>query len=719
MSQLTVDQAIQLALQHQQASQLAEAEEIFRQILTAFPDQADALHLLGGVYLQARRLDLAEKHVRQAIGVRNEGAFHLTLGMILQDANRHEEARGVYVALLKRHPEMAQAHAHLGVVLSILGRFDEAAKEFQEALKIEPGHLQAQGNLGIVLCHLQRYEEAIWLLKSALARNPKSGDFHASLAAALYGSGQIDAALVECKEAVSLSPGHGQAHSLMSFILRSTGRVRDALAPARQAALLLPKFLDVQVNYGECLRESEQSDEAAEHYEKVIERKLVSADIHNNLGNVYKDQGRLDDAIAQYRRALELALAPVTFSNLVYTMHYHPGYTPEMIFKELRRYDEIFVEPLKKLAKPLKNSPDPERRLRVGYMSTEFRQHALGLYLMPLLGHHDKSQFEVFCYADVTKPDFYTYRHRQNADHWEDTHGKGDEEIAEMIRRDQIDILVDLHQHMGGNRLTIYARKPAPVQIGYAGYPNTSGVSAIDYRLTDPYLEPANEPPFPSSEKVLSMPQTWWCYHPVIEVPVNELPAAKNGYVTFGNLNNFCKLNDATYALWAKVMRACEKSQLLLLAPEGSLRDHVAAYMKGQGIGPGRVHFLGRTGATEYYKYYHDIDMCLDSFPYNGHTTSMDSFWMGVPVTSFYGATPWGRGTWSQASNLGLTELVGKNEKEFVELSIALAKDLPRLVWLRKELRQKMRQSPLMDEMGYCRGIEAAYREAWRRWCGS
>ena len=336
---------------------------------------------------------------------------------------------------------------------------------------------------------------------------------------------------------------------------------------------------------------------------------------------------------------------------------------------------------------------------------------------MPLLSQHDKMQFEVFCYADVTKPDFYTYRHRQCADHWEDTHGKSDEEIVELIRRDQIDILLDLHQHMGGNRLPLYARKPAPVQIGFAGYPNTSGVSTIDYRLTDPYLEPADGPPFPTSEKVLHLPHTWWCYFPVTEVEVNELPAAANGFVTFGNLNNFCKLNHETYALWAKVMRACDKSQLILLAPEGSHRDHTMAYLKGLGVAPERVTFVGRTGSAEYYKYYHQIDMCLDSFPYNGHTTSLDSFWMGVPVTSFVGSTPWGRGTWSQASNLGLRELVGQNEKEFVEISVALAKDLPRLAELRRTLRQRMRQSPLMDDKGYARGIEATYREAWRRWC--
>ena len=221
-----------------------------------------------------------------------------------------------------------------------------------------------------MLCHLKRYEEAIWLLRSAVSRNPKSADFHASLGAALYGSGQVDAGLVECREAVRLNPAHAQAHSLMALILRSTGRVKEAVAPARQAATLLPAFADVQVNYGECLREAELSDEAAEHYERAIERKLVSADLHNNLGNVYKDQGRLDEALEQYRLALELSLAPGAFSNMIYTLHYHPKYTPELIYRELRRYDEIFVQVLKRTAKPHANNRDPERRLKVGYLTT-------------------------------------------------------------------------------------------------------------------------------------------------------------------------------------------------------------------------------------------------------------------------------------------------------------------------------------------------------------
>jgi predicted O-linked N-acetylglucosamine transferase (SPINDLY family) len=377
----------------------------------------------------------------------------------------------------------------------------------------------------------------------------------------------------------------------------------------------------------------------------------------------------------------------------------------------------MFGKPLRPHIQPHTNDRNPDRKLRIGYISTEFRQHALGLNIVPLLTQHDRTQFEIYCYADVDKPDFYTFRLRQCTDRWHDINRKSAEQIARLVREDGIDILLDIHQHMGSNRLVVYAFKPAPVQIGFAGYPGSSGLSTIDYRLTDPWLEPADEPPYPSSETAVRLPHSFWCYHPVTEVPVVPLPAERAGHVTFGNLNNFCKLNETTYRLWVAILKATPGSRLLLLAPQGAHRERATAFFAAQGIAPERIEFLARAGATEYYRYYNPIDISLDSFPCNGHTTSMDSFFMGVPVTSYRGQTLWGRATYSQANNLGMPELVGKTPEEFVALSIALARDLGRLAGIRRTLRDRMKSSPLMDDVGFARGIEAVYRSAWRTWC--
>ncbi len=716
MSQLTVDQAIQLALQHQRASQLAEAEEIFRQILDIYPDQADALHLLGALYLQANRPDLAEARVRQAIKIRNQPEFNLTLGLILQSTQRQEAAVEVYQALIAEKADFVEAHVHLGVVLSTLSRFEESAKAFQEAIKISPTHLQAQGNLGIVFCHLMRYEEAIWLLRAALSRAPRNADFHASLAAALYGSGQIESAMIECKEAVKFNPQHVQAQNLLAMVLRETGRLKEALEPAQRAAIMMPQSVELQINYAECLRHLGKLDEAAAHYRTTLARHK-HIDLHNNYGNVLKDVGLLDEALAEYRKALSFEKSYGVYSNMLYTALYHPGWTPEAIFREMQKLDALEFKPLRS-KEPHANNRDPERKIRVGYIATEFKQHAAGLHILPLLEKHDRTQFEIYCYVDVNRPDFFTYRIRQCTDKWQTTHGKTMDEIAAMVREDQIDILIDLNQHMGGNILAVYARKPAPIQISIGtGYPGTTGLSAIDYRITDVHLEPPEGPPQPSSDVPLRLSATAWCFHPVLELEINELPALTNKHITFGNFNNFCKMNERVFDLWAKVLKRIETSRLLMLAPEGSARQRVKSYFESQGVRSDRITFANRRPTNEYLKFYNQVDMILDTFPYDGHQTNLDSFWMGVPVIGM--EWPWihARAIVTQAQCLELPELVGKDEEGFVQAAAALAGDLPRLAEMRSTLRERMKKSPLMDNARYAREIEAHFRAAWRKWC--
>ena len=281
------------------------------------------------------------------------------------------------------------------------------------------------------------------------------------------------------------------------------------------------------------------------------------------------------------------------------------------------------------------------------------------------------------------------------------------------------------------------ANRP-PVQVTFAGYPGSTGLSAIDYRLSDPYLDPfdaAQGRPLDSvpggppgmdesvySEKTIRLPHSFWCYEPADEsrdIPVNPLPALKTGVVTFGCLNNFCKINDDLLDLWAKVLRQVDKSRLLLLAPPGSHRQRVVDRLSRNGIDPGRIEFVSHQPRRNYLELYHRIDLGLDSFPYNGHTTSLDSFWMGVPVVTLVGQTAVSRAGWSQLSNLGLRELAARTPEQFVQIAADLARDLPRLGELRATLRRRMEASPLMDAASFVMGIEEAYRRMWRTWCGS
>jgi protein O-GlcNAc transferase len=482
-----------------------------------------------------------------------------------------------------------------------------------------------------------------------------------------------------------------------------------------------PDSVDAYYNLGVVLAKQEKLDEAVAQYQEVLRLKPDHVGAYVNLGGVFKDQGRLDDALAAYRTALEIkpdaADAPLIHSNVVHTLNYHPGSDDRTIREECARWNQRHGEPLEKLIVPHANHADPERRLRIGYVSPDFRAHVDSFFTIPLLSNHNHRRFAIFCYAHVAWPDAITQRLRGYADTWRSTIGLTDQQIADLVRADQIDILVDLKLHTAHNRLLVFARKPAPVQVTWLGCPGTTGLAAID-RLTDPYLDPPG--PFDGcySEESIRLPHTFWCYDPFCDQPpVNSLPALESGIVTFGCLNSFCKINDTCLALWADVLKEVQASRLLLRVPPGQTRARTLAKLQERGIAEGRVEFVNRVNRPEYLALYHRIDLGLDPLPYNGHTTSLDAFWMGVPTVTVVGKTVVGRAGRSQLCNLGLDELAVETASQYVALAARLAGDLRRLQELRSTLRKRMRQSPLMDGKRFALHVEEAYRQMWRRWC--
>ncbi len=344
--------------------------------------------------------------------------------------------------------------------------------------------------------------------------------------------------------------------------------------------------------------------------------------------------------------------------------------------------------------------------------------HASLFFLDPLLRSHDRSQFEIFCYAQVARPDELTSRFQSICANWRSTVGLTDAQVADQVRRDGIDILVDLKLHTDNNRLPIFARKPAPVQVTWLGYPGSTGMEVIDYRLSDPHLDPPGNDTTVYSEQTIRLPSTFWCYDPLAADPAaHPLPALAAGRITFGCLNNFCKVNDQVLQLWSRVLRAVDGSRLLLLAPEGSAREFVLNALQREGVQPDRIEFVPRVSRPQYLELYHRIDLALDTIPCNGHTTSLDALWMGVPVVTLVGQTIVGRAGASQLMNLGLPELIAATPDEYVQIAAQLASTIPRLRELRLQLPDRMRTSPLMDASRFARDVEAAYREMWTRWC--
>jgi protein O-GlcNAc transferase len=719
---MTLDQQLQSGLAHHQTGRLAEAEKIYRQILAQNPDHADALHLLGVLIGQAGRLDLAEDYFRRAIRIRPDFAYaHNNLGNALKARGQVNEAIACFRHAISLKPDLAEAHNNLGNALQQIGRIAEAIAANRRALQIRPDYAEGHCNLGNALRADGQIEEAIAAYRLALRLKPDLAEIHSNLGNILSETGQLNEAVGFHQQAIRLRPDLAEAHSNYGNALAAMERREEALAAFAQAIRLNPRNAKAYCNLANTLKKVQQNDQAIATFQKALEIDPELVEARVNLASALKNAGRFDDAIAELREVIRRKPRyAVAASDLILVLLYHPDYTAEMIRDELRRWNEQCCVPFRKLIQPHANDRDPDRRLRIGYVSPDFREHVVGRNVLPLFREHDHDRFEIFCYSNVGHEDALTERFRGHADHWRRITGHPDAHAVDLIRKDRIDILVDLSLHTGGNRLPIFAHKPAPVQATFAGYPGSTGLETIDYRLTDPYLDPVGSSDQQYCETSIRLPHSFWCFDPLsVNLPVNPLPAQNLGDVTFGCLNNFFKVNPGVLRLWARVLRSVDRSRLIILCPEGSHRQSLMDLMQREGISADRIDLISRCARPKYFELYHRIDLGLDTIPYNGHTTSLDSYWMGVPVVTLVGKTVVGRAGLSQLTNLGLTELIAETPEQYVEIAVGVARDLPRLAELRRTLRDRMRTSPLMDAARFTRDIENAYRQMWRNWCSS
>lgn len=644
----------------------------------------EALNFAAACSLRIGQKTDAQAYWRQAIEEKPDYAdAHNNLGVVLKELNRLPEAESAYLCALAISPEHADAHNNLGVLLDDLNRFSEAEAAYQRALAIRPDFADAHYNLGRVLQHLKRPSEA----ESAYQR------------------------------ALAIRPDYAEAHHNLGALLQELNQFREAEAACRRALAIRPDFAEAHYNLGRLLQKFNRLSEAEAAYQQALAIRPDYANAHNNLGKVLQDSGALDEGIARYRCAVTFDPDNVTaHSNLAYALTFQAE-DGHAVLAECRRWSDRHEVPLRTERLPHVSDRTPTRRLRIGYVSADFREHCQSMFTVPLLSHHDHGQFEIFCYASVERPDDLTQRVAGYADVWRDVRGLDDRRLAQHIREDRIDILVDLTMHMADGRPLLFARKPAPVQMAWLAYPGTTGIDAIDYRLTDPHLDPpASDDLY--SERSLRLPDSFWCYDPLTDTPaMNALPALTAGKLTFGCLNNPCKLTDRTLRMWSGVLDEVDCARLLLMALTDDAREGLMRRIERQGIDARRVSFVPFQSRDNYLHTYHHIDIGLDTFPYNGHTTSLDSLWMGVPIVTRVGQTAVGRGGLSQLFNLGLDELVAHTDDEFVRIAVQLATDLPRLAQLRQSLRLRMERSPLMDGSRFAKNVESVYRQVWQNWC--
>jgi predicted O-linked N-acetylglucosamine transferase (SPINDLY family) len=687
MPDLTLEQAFGLALEHHQAGRLQEAGQIYEQILGAEPNHPGALHYSGAIALQTGRLDDAVDLIRRAIAIHPTAAAWTDLGVALNSKGFFSDAVDAHRKAIALKPDYAVAHSNLGNALRDVGRFEDAIAGYRQAIALRPDFVQAHTNLGVALAE----------------------------------AGNIDEAIIAHEKAIALRPDRAGDFNTLGNLLRSKGRRDEAIAAYRKAIGLVPDFAAAHTNLGAALIGKGLIDEAIKEHRHAISLKPDLAQAHSNLGDALKDVGELDQGVTEFRRAVELEPDNAALhSNLVYILHLHPDYDARALASELTRWNERHAEPLRDFIRPHTNDRNPDRPLRIGYISPDFRAHPVGRFLLSLFVAHDRSQFQIFCYAKMSHADSVTGRLRSRAHGWRSIVGLTDDQIADLIRKDQIDILVDLSMHMIGNSLLVFARKPAPVQVAYLAYCSTTGMSAIDYRLSDPYLDPLGVDESVYSETTIRLPETYWCYEPIITPPpILPTPAAERGHITFGCLSNICKVSPQNLAAWIDLLRAVPDSRFLLSVHEGDYRVRLAEQFESNGIARDRIQFVGKVPLPDYFALYTGIDIALDTFPYGGGTTTCDALWMGAPTITLAGKTAVGRGGVSILSNVGLPDLIAQTPEDYVCIAKDLAMNLPRLRELRSTLRWRFEQSPLMNAPRFAQNVEAAYRQMWRAWAAA
>jgi predicted O-linked N-acetylglucosamine transferase (SPINDLY family) len=555
----------------------------------------------------------------------------------------------------------------------------------------------------------------------AVQRAPDDIDALLGYARVLDALGRGTDALETAERALTLNPDAAAAHLIRGAALRRLKRLDEATGELRAALRLQPNYVEAYDQLASTCNLDDRPDEAIECCTSGLELDSTSASLHSSMATALHAQGRGAEAIEYFRKVLVLFPDDsAAHSRLLYSLNFVDGYAPADLFQEHLEWARRNAEPLTEIAAPYDNDATPDRKLKVGYVSPHFYQHAVNLFVEPILLAHDHRNFEIFCYASVARPDAVTARLGASVDHWRDVSAKTDERLAALVRADKIDILVDLCGHMGRPRLLAFARRPAPIQVTYIGYQNTTGMSAMDYRLTDLRADPPGRTDAYYTECLVRLPRSFFCYQPTESPDVSPLPALESGRVTFGSLNNQMKVTPRVIDTWLEVLKRVADSRLLVLAcPEGYARRRFRELAEQKGIDASRIEFRARCSRGEYLRLAQQMDIALDPFPFNGHTTTCDAIWMGVPVVMLEGETYASRFGGCVLAPVGLEHLIARSADQYVDLAAGLAGDLRGLAQLRGQLRSRMARSALLDFAGFTRNLEEAYRRMWIDWCGN
>ncbi|MBF0153501.1 MAG: tetratricopeptide repeat protein [Magnetococcales bacterium] len=679
------------AMTAQQQQDFAEAERLYRLILLHAP--------------------------RHAASLRN-------LGLLCLQKGHSEEAIPFFEQFLLLQPASVPIRFLLANTLLGHHRLEDATRHFQEVLHLDPTHAAATYHLGLALQGQGNLTAAITAFRRALTLpEADRGHILASLGAAYRSNGDLAEAETCYRAALDLEPDNHPLRNSLGLLLQERGQARQAIDAFQTILAAQPRTVMTWNNLGILFRKEGALDMAETCYRTALEIDPDFFEAWNNLAIVLGDMGYVEEAVAAYRKALAInPTSAKTHSNLIMNLHYMPASDAASLLAESRAYQQRHIAPLARQAPSHGNDPDPYRRLRIGYLSPDFRQHPVGFFWQPVMAAHNKGQFEIYCYSGVTQSDWITQRMQGWADHWRPVKELDDPSLARLIREDGIDLLVDLSGHTDGNRLPLFARRPAPIQVTAGGHCNTTGLEVIDYLVCDRFhAPPGAEVEF--SETPLRLPDDYICYAPPpYAPPVSPLPALERGHITLGCFNNQIKVTPEVVSLWSAILHRLPGSRLIMHSAgldDPKTRARYGGWFRAQGIDATRLELGGRLAHRALLAAYGEMDIALDPFPYSGGLTTLEALWMGVPVVTMTGRTFCGRHSTSHLSNAGLTALVTHSPEAYMDTVRELTHNPDGLAHLRTTLRRRMEQSPLCDGPRYTRNLELAFRNIWQQWCKS
>ena len=748
-----VEQRFERALDFQKSGRFKQASDLFQQVLHLQPNQPDALYYLGVIAHGTGQLEEAVQWITQSLKIKpkNEVALNALAG-VLRDQQRFPEALEFFKKAVALCPNEAYLHSNLGLVYNDLKLPGEAILCYQRALELDPQFYVALTSLGGLYLHHGEFQKSLEYYQRALILNPNAAFVHANIGtilnvqgrfaealhyhesafkitpnsdrilnnqgAALQALGRGSEAILCYQLALEINPGSHSTRINLGGVLCEQGKFSEAIACLRQALEIKPDCYRTLNSLGAALKETGAFDEAlfyfneALRYQPALQTELP---IDRNRGATHYAAGRSKEAVDCFRKALEIKPdCAETFSDLLFVLNHLQEATPAELFAEHLRFGKQFNNRFSSQMKPHLNNRDPGRRLRIGFVSGDLRNHAVAHFIEPVFDFIDKSQFAVFCYYNYPVNDAVSERLRMKVDSWCNVKRLSDDGLASRIRNDSIDILVDLSGHTALNRLPVFARKPAPIQVSMIGYIQTTGLAAMDYRITDESLDPTGTSDHLNTEKLIRLPSGGAPFLPPVESPpVNDLPALKNGYVTFVSFNKSSKMSSEVFAAWGEILNTVSDSRVLIV---DDACDFVAASLTAQGIAPDRLELYRRKPLEEYLALHTRADFALDTFPYNGGTTNQIAAWMGLPFVSIEGHSALSRSGACLLKCIGLPELIAANPAEYVQKVVAATQDLPRLAGWRTVLRSRF--GPKESFGIICtQEIETAFREIWKVWC--